>query len=97
MTSSASLCAAAHNGSKEFIGPCDHGNTTVLAGWIPSKRASIQHSFHFSFFHFAPNSSRARYYPTAPKNKAMPRTSERAVSAITKMSITLCRLFNASI
>jgi hypothetical protein len=42
MAFSASLCAAAHNGSIEFIEPCDHANMAVLAGWIPSKRASIQ-------------------------------------------------------
>jgi hypothetical protein len=58
----------------------------VIIGWIPSKRTSIQHLFHFGFFHFAPTSS-SSLERNGPPTNANPPTSKRAVLAITKMSI----------
>ena len=54
MAFSASLCAAAGNGSIEFIERCDQPSIAFIVGWIPSKEASVQHFFHLSFFHLAP-------------------------------------------
>ncbi len=87
----ASLCAAAHNGSTEFIERNDQLDMAVRVGWSPSKEASIQHFFRFGCFHFAPTSSSAIKSQSAPL-KRKPRTSQRAVSAVTKMSIAISPL-----
>jgi hypothetical protein len=82
----ASVCASTHNGNIEFLERNDQFSMAVLVGWVPSKATSIQHFFHFGFFHFAPTTS-SPLKRNGPPTHAKPPTSNRAVLAITKMSI----------
>jgi hypothetical protein len=95
MAFSASLCAATHNRSKKFIDPCGRANTGILAECIPSKRASIHHSFRFSFFHVSPNSSRARCIPLQRKIRLIRGLHKALCQRSQKCRLRFCQLFNA--
>lgn len=60
MAFSTPLGAAAHDGRIELIEPRDQPDMVALVGWNSSKKASIQHFFPLSVFHFAPISLNAR-------------------------------------